>query len=598
MGAIELPAHVPAFRDLESTPARALTFATNLRAVTVGVKDAQGWAASVSAPDWEGETREAHDHATTRFAGRLDASEAALDRVVTAADRFEERLSRLSVRRRTIEAERVELNSDTDDLEREIVAATDASNEVEHRRRAAGLRARARRVEADVVDWLTSYDDAEADFIAALRRVDTVGEGEQAAAAPGRPDGAALARHLRALKADPAAVAAWWAGLTRAQRQAVTTEDPGAVGNTGGVPARDRDEANRGALFNALDHWGEREADGQLTPAERRAYENARHVRDAMGHYANVVDPETGRQLAHLLVLDPRAHSGDGAVAVSFGDPDTADHVSVNVPGLTSDSSSTEGNLAKTYALHQDAVEESRGTVASVYWLDYDAPSGNPLNPFDPLGQADFEGVAFTAKADAGGERFSDFIDGLHASDRGDAAHVTAIGHSYGSTAVGHALQDGMRVDDAVLIGSPGQPESTATALTEAHVWVGSKDDDPVSLLGRGDRGGLGVLGHDPADVDFGGTRFATGDGSLRVQDLLANHTSYFRGESLDNMAHIVTGNDGAVTEQPSRGAAGGDYLTLDELLAAASGRSALDGVRDVGEWFWEQSPFDEMVGR
>lgn len=596
MTVIPVPGHLPAFKQMASTPARALTFATDLRAVTVGVKDVQGWAEGISAPEWEGDTHEAHAHATTRFAARLDTVEAALDRAVTAADRFEARLTVLTSLRGRINKERLSVNDDADALRAEVEAAGEATPEQleAFRRRGEGLVTRATEVAAEIDDWVTRHDAAETDFIASLARVDSVAEGEIAAEDVGRVDVDALTGGFMARKDDPARLGAWWARLSAAERQALITEHPRLVGNAAGLPSEARDEANRAAVESDIDYLEQREGDGQLSRAEKRVLENAHHVRDALENHRDDRDLATGRELAHLLVYKPGEHGGDGAVAISFGDPDTADHVSVNVPGLTSEASSTVGNVDKTWALHQAAVAEGNGTVASVYWLDYDAPSGNPLNPLDPLGQLDFGSVALTDKADVGGERFSDFIDGLRASDRGDPAHLTAIGHSYGSTTVGHALQDGLDVDDAVLIGSPGVPEDTAAALTDAEVWIGSKDYDPVSLLGRGERGGVGALGHDPAEDDFGGTRFATGDGSLRVQDLLDNHTSYFEGESLENLANVVTDHDEQVSEQPHRGEDGGGYLTLSELLAASSGASAgeliLDTGRDVGAWLLENS--------
>ena len=159
-----------------------------------------------------------------------------------------------------------------------------------------------------------------------------------------------------------------------------------------------------------------------------------------------------------------------------------------------------------------------------------------------------------------------------------------------------------------MLIGSPGQPVDSAAELTDADVWIGAKDYDPVSLLGHGERGGVGALGHDPAEDDFGGTRFETGDGSLRIQDLLHNHTSYFAGTSLDNMAHIVTGNDGSVTEQPHRGDPGGEYLTLTELVGASTaasggewfyetGKDLADKAGDAGRWLLENSRFSGILG-
>lgn len=608
MTVITIPAHIPAFQEMDSTPARALTFATNLRAVTVGVKDVQGWAEGLAAPEWQGDTEEAHDHATTRFAVRLDTVEASLDRAVTAADRFEARLTVLHSLRAPIDTERKAVNTEAATLRGEIESAGaaefGAAQLAALERRGERLLARAAQVNEDISDWVTRYLDAEADFIAALRRVDSLVEGDVAAADPGRVDVDALTDRFHRLKGDPVALAAWWGRLSRAQQQAVTTEHPHLVGNAGGIPSRDRDEANRAALYSDIDYLAQRDEDGQLSSDEKRIHENAREVRRAIDDFRDHLDPATGREITHVLVYRPDLHSGDGAVAISFGDPDFADHVSVNIPGLTSETSSTAGNLEKTHDLHVAALDADNGSVASVYWLDYDAPSGNPLNPWEV---GDFGGVALTGKADAGGERFSDFVDGLRASDDGDRAHLTAIGHSYGSTTLGHALEDGLVVDDAIVIGSPGQPVATAAELTDAEVWVGSKDYDPVSLLGSGERGGIGALGHDPAEDDFGGRRFETGDGSLRVEDLIDNHTSYFEGDSLDNMASIVTDRDAQVTYQPERGDDGGEYLTLDELLATSTGASAgeflwergKDGVEIVGEvggWLLENSRFGGIL--
>lgn len=609
MTVIAIPAPIPAFQTMESTPARALTFATDLRTAAVGIKDVQSWATTVAGPGWEGDSRETHDHAASRFAARLDAAEAALDRAVVAADRFEARLQRLSSRRLTIDTERKTVNRAAEALRADVEAAgVDAPPEqvAELQRRSGRLTGRATDVIAEIDDWTRDYQTAETELIAALAQVDTVAEGERAADDPGRPDVDALTDQFNQRRGDPAALHAWWTRLSRAEQQALLTEHPELVGNADGVPTEQRDEANRAAVESTISHLGEREADGQLTDEEERILENARYVHSSVEKFHTYIDPVTGRERLRVLVFKPGIHSGDGAVAIGFGDPDTADHVSVNVPGLTTETSSTEGNLDRTRALHDAALAEDNGSVASVYWLDYDAPSGNPLKPWETL---DFGGVALTGKADAGGERFGDFIDGLRASDEGPPAHLTAIGHSYGSTLLGHALEDGLPVDDAVVIGSPGQPTSTAGELTSADVWVGSKDYDPVSLLGSGERGGVGALGYDPAEDDFGGRRFATGDGSLRVQDLLMNHSSYFADESLDNMAHIVTDRDSEVTYQPHRGDDGGGYLTLSELLATSTAASGGELVLEGGEWVYERSkdlgglivensPLSWMLGR
>lgn len=577
---IVLPAAVGPVPDLRSTPTGASALTADLRATCLAVKDAQGWAAGNGAPSWAGQAGDAHDHAMTRFAARADPVEAALERALTAGDRFADRLTRLVARRAPLLAERADLDDAIAALRADVAGATetDPSRVEELRRRAERLSTRATRLRADIDEWTASRDEADADFVAALGRVDSVGEGARAADAPGRPDTDGLLDRLDRLAGDPLATAAWWGALTRAQRQALIAEHPGRVGSAGGVPAADRDQANRAALDHDRDRLGQREAEGRLTPAERRVLENARAVQQGLDDLRHVVDPHTGLPLAQLLVYAPAAHGGDGGVAVGIGDPDTADHVSVTVPGLTTESTSLPGAVDRLIDLHERSVDAGSGSVATLYWADYDAPSGNPLVPWEV---PDLAGAALTAAADAGGERLGDFLDGLRAGDQGAPAHLSAVGHSYGSTTLGHALEDGAAVDEAVLVGSPGQPVSSAGELTGGDVWVGSMDHDPVTLLGSGERGGLGVLGHDPAAEDFGGRRFATGDGELRVEELLDNHSSYFEGVSLDNIAHVVTGNEALVTDQPHRGEEGGDHATLEELLVEATAASGADWLHD-----------------
>ena len=571
MGDLELPAPVDAPHVLTSTPTRAATFANNLRAVTVQVKDVQEWAQAQGVPaGWQGDAREAADHTTTRFARRVDISEAALDRAVVATDRFEDRLARLTARRTRLQARRTTLNDEIDQLRTAIrdnvptgatIAAWSAT--------AADLRARASALVPDITSWNTDAADAEADYVRALRGVDEISEGRRAASDPARPDPDALTRGLRGRLDDPAALAAWWRTLSRAQKQALLTEHPHLVGNAGGVPAGDRDEANRAALYSDIDRLTRQEADGEITDEERAILANAEVIRAELNKHLDNLDPATGEHLLHLLGYRPGAFAGDGGVVISFGDPDRAAHVSVNVPGMTSEISSLPGNLDDTEALYESALRQSDGTVASVFWLDYDAPSGNPFASVDDL--LDLGSVVSPDAADAGGERLSSFIDGLRASDQGEQAHLTTIGHSYGSTTLGHALQDGLPVDDAVLIGSPGVPEHSAADLTTADVWVGAMDNDPVTLLGADD--GFGTLGGDPAQETFDARRFETGDGSADIRDGIANHTGYFRGHSLDNMGAIVANKDDEVSLVAERDRSSGDghYETLPEWFVKSA---------------------------
>lgn len=590
MATIELPRTIDPVPTLDSTAVRAATFATNLRAVEVQVKDVQAWAESQGVPEgWQGDARDAADHGTTRFARRVDVSEAALEQAIIATDRFEDRLVRLGARRIALAKRRTTLNDDVETLRAEIEGNEAVEiNVTAWERRASALRAGATDLVDDITAWNGDADDAEDEFVRSLQGVDDIAEGQRAAQDPDRPDPDALGRAFDRRVGDPVALAAWWRTLSRAQKQALLAERPHDIGNADGIPVRDRDEANRAAVYSDIDRLTRQEADGELTDDERAILDNATVIREQLNDRLDDIDPLTGEHLVHVIVYKPGEHGGDGGVAISFGDPDRADHVSVNVPGLTSETSSLSGNLDKTGDLHEAATGQTNGSVATVFWLDYDAPSGNPFGSFDDLG--DFGSVVGPGAADRGGERFSDFVDGLRASDEGERAHLTAIGHSYGSTTVGHALQDGLPVDDAILIGSPGVPEHTAAQLTDADVWVGAKDNDPVSLLGAED--GPGTLGGDPAQESFGATRFETGDGSSRIQDALDNHSSYFEGDSLHNLAAIVVNQDDNVIhdEERERWTDEGHYQTLPEYLVESSIKGAggpiVDGVESWGKGF------------
>ena len=202
------------------------------------------------------------------------------------------------------------------------------------------------------------------------------------------------------------------------------------------------------------------------------------------------------------MIFAPGAFGGDGAVAVAYGNPDTADHTSINVPGLQTNMNGIGGVSTDAYNVFKSASASNTGSVASIAWIGYNAPDINsPTGFIDTLLQVgDVENVAMERFATAGGHHLSSFVDGLRASDVGDQSHLTVIGHSYGSTTVGHAAtDDGLAADDIILAGSPGAGDNVYTASQLGdNVWVGASDNDPVSWLGR--RGGEIGLGMDPTN--------------------------------------------------------------------------------------------------
>ncbi|MFB9313062.1 alpha/beta hydrolase, partial [Nocardioides plantarum] len=341
-------------------------------------------------------------------------------------------------------------------------------------------------------------------------------------------------------------VLAWWRGLTRAQRQAVLVAAPGAVGNLDGVPADARDEANRLRLARDLATLRHLDDVGQLAGGERDTLDNAEATEDALDRHATDVDAHGRHVPSYLWIYDPGAYvqddgSVDGRVAIAVGDPDTADAIAVNVPGIKTEAADIGDDTDRAWELHQSATAaDPDRTYSSIAWLGYDAPrAADDLHGI--------EVAASSAAADRGGDLLARSIDGLHAV-AGDDADVVPIGHSYGSVALGSALtHHDLGVTRAVVVGSPGMGEGVHDVgdlhLGRGRLFVGQNQDDVVAGLGQNGSFGLGSIGHgqDPADSGFGSTRFQANAGEGHD-----DHSAYYDNdsESLHNLGAILAGRD------------------------------------------------------
>lgn len=556
MTTIQVPARMPVVEALTSS--RDCSSVTRaLRGAATAVSDVSTWTRAHGAPaSFEGAAAEAADHAMTVIAADSDTVVAALEKATAAADVYAEQVAGLHDQHDRLDAERAELNRAIEVLVADIGAAV-ADRVPELAARADRLRVRA----DDLADQVTRFWEhvaaAEDRIIAALRTVDTVAEGDRAAEAPGRVDTGALQRELAGLGGVPDRIHAWWLGLAPAAREAMKIAHPGLVGNTNGIPTGDRDEANRAGLARDLDRLEGVPVD-ELTDEERAVLARARAARDALGVPGADPDPMTGLSVdTNLLVYRPDAFGGDGAVAVSYGDPDTADNTAVIVPGMTNDGTNIAGQGADAYRLFQQ-VNGDGESAATIAWMGYDSPSFNPQDALDWPGDGlDIGSVVREDKAEAGGLLLADFVDGLRATDTGEQSHLSVIGHSYGSTTAANAAHDhGLAANSLSLIGSPGAgggvDHVVDLGMPEGMVYVGAGDNDFVTWLGRD--GDLG-MGEDPAQSDFGAIRFGVDHGPEFHADSLgqgiANHTSYFAqdSQSLGNLASIVRGDDPQVVE-------------------------------------------------
>ncbi|WP_399888224.1 alpha/beta hydrolase [Streptomyces sp. BBFR51] len=195
--------------------------------------------------------------------------------------------------------------------------------------------------------------------------------------------------------ATPSEVAAFFAGLTGAQRQRLVEDHPTVVGNLDGAPVQLRYEAN--------------------APAGD-----------------------------HVLAYDPR---GRGLIARVAGDLENADHVAVIVPGSDIDVSTFERTVQRAADLQDEAGDDT----AVIAWAGYTTPSGIGLDlATGRLAEAGAERLTrFTEGLDAAGlpdpslfcHSYGSVVCGLAAADT-DASDIVVMG------------SPGMRADSVNALGT------------------------------------------------------------------------------------------------------------------------------------------------
>lgn len=256
---------------------------------------------------------------------------------------------------------------------------------------------------------------------------------------------------------SPAAVAAWWAGLSERDQRAVILSAPAAVGALDGVPAWARDRANRLVLERVLGDPG--------TPPY--AAFTARVLA------ARLAAEEAAGRPVQVQTLDL---AGD-RVVLALGDLDTADAVAVVVPGMANTIGDDVDSLVDSAtAVGAAARAAAPGlAVTSVVWLGYRTPTGPP-------------GVASRSAARRGGAALDTALDGLAAARAASGARpprTTVVAHSYGTVVVDEAARRPGRLaaDAVVLLGSPGM-RGRAADLEAPAVYDAATPADPVSWLG------------------------------------------------------------------------------------------------------------------
>lgn len=312
--------------------------------------------------------------------------------------------------------------------------------------------------------------------------------------------------------ASPTDNAAWWAALSKAQREKLIQTNPEMVGNRDGVLAKDRSKANlelvkqeRTTLQSQAGSLRDKIAASQgpggfaqqavlkneleRVEAKLRSLDTIDQI--MLDRHGNVVN---GKQLMSLDMTGNQAKA-----AIVNGDADSADHVAVFTPGMNSTvDGSMAGYVNDTDDLRLHAQDEldregrSGETVATVTWLGYEPPKTDDSSTYLDIVTGD--------EAEDGGQKLAKFYNGIDAARPTDP-HMTALGHSYGSLTTGIALRDNMTgVDDAGFFGSPGIGVDSASELKvpEGHTFAWEAREDFVADIPDLTEN----FGKDPADME------------------------------------------------------------------------------------------------
>lgn len=306
----------------------------------------------------------------------------------------------------------------------------------------------------------------------------------QLAAALGSADGAVAPGHSdalsRPLPEDPGAFRELWQRLSHVERDQLYDRDP-AIGNHPGMPVGNAHTVGK-------DHYLRRRLAEELTRAHAAGAPDLADLQALERVLATNPD-------IRLMLLDTRGERLRAAFA--SGNPDTATHVSVSVPGMnTTVADSVDGMVTEAIGLRQLASRQlawlpgrARETVATIGWIGYLAPQIRPRDGLPAMVQGAVE-VSHDEVAAAAAQDLSRFYAGIQAAREVGPAHLTAIGHSYGSLTTGLALQapGGHGVSDAVFYGSPGVGAAAPgdLGLEPGHVFAMATPDDPIRWVHDG----------------------------------------------------------------------------------------------------------------
>jgi hypothetical protein len=199
-----------------------------------------------------------------------------------------------------------------------------------------------------------------------------------------------------------------------------------------------------------------------------------------MGEYDSIDDALRRAPETYLTQLEiPTDPSQKVRAAVAVGNPDTATHISVTVPGLGSSTKDSLPGMVTEASNLRDTTQKQLdrlgipGSVATIAWMGYDPPA----NPKETGSPRDVWRTITDDRARGGAAALAPYLQQLHSGN--PHAHLSVFGHSYGSLTSSLALQQlnaqGLHpVNDAVFYGSPGLEleNPSQLGLPEGHAFV------------------------------------------------------------------------------------------------------------------------------
>ncbi len=348
-------------------------------------------------------------------------------------------------------------------------------------------------------------------------------------------------------------MAEWWRGLTPEEKASYIGDDLHEWARKPWVSAHDRDAMNRILLKETIaelkayrNSWAGRtevglknvETVGRLgwapwtvrskfdrEAAIDRKIRSAEALLEQLTAVTTVKDNRLSPEEVYLLDFDIDFANGDGKAVVAFGDPGTAEHVGVVVPGINNAVGTIDGALGQAAILRAtvNRVDPNlMSRTATIAWLGYDNPNG--------VGDA-----VNRAEAQQGAPWLKSFVNGLRSGHTTSpkAPHVTVFGHSYGSVVAGMAAFDGMEADDVVVYGSPGIGRSFVTADDfKQRIWAAKTKWDMIALAKF-----IPLMGSNPTSARFGARKVPVGSDQK-------GHSGYVerRSRAADNFARIMLG--------------------------------------------------------